>query len=184
VFDLGPAAQQMSRLIAGVQDDHLYRATPCTDWTVADLLAHVHQFSSVFTDNARKQPVHPPDRLVDDWRTAIPRQLDDLVQAWRDETAWQGRTSAGGVDMAAADNAVVAIEELVVHGWDLAQATGQDAHVTDASLDEIDKFFELFGPGPAGEGPFGPQVDAPEEATRLQRTIARTGRNPRWDAVS
>ena len=181
MFDLGPAAQEMSRLISGVHEDHLDRPTPCADWTVADLLAHIHQFSSVFTDNARKQPVQPPEALVDDWRQAIPAQLHELARAWRDDSAWDGRVSAGGVEMDAADNAVVGIEELIVHGWDLARATGQELHVEDDGLDRVDCFFDLFGDrAAAGEGPFGPQAEAPENATRLQWIIARTGRYPLW----
>jgi hypothetical protein len=79
--------------------------------------------------------------------------------------------------MDAADNAVVAIEELTTHGWDLARATGQDIHVDDARLDHVDRLFDLFG-----DAPFGPAKQAPESATRLERTLARTGRDPHWRA--
>ena len=181
MFDLGPAAEQLSRLVAGVRDDQLARPTPCTEWTVADLLAHIHQFTTVFTDNARKEPTRPPSSLVDGWREAIPGRLEELTAAWREEPAWHGRVSAGGVEMDAGDNAVVAIEELTVHGWDLAQATGQPHRVDMTALDQVDRFFELFV-GPDGGGPFGPEVAAPAGADRLDRTIARTGRDPRWRA--
>jgi uncharacterized protein (TIGR03086 family) len=177
MFDLGPATAEMTRLVSGVRDDQLDAATPCSEWTVADLLAHVHQFATVFTDNARKMPAQPPNGLVDDWRAAIPHTLGELADAWRQESAWQGQVSAGGVDMSAADNAVVAIEELTSHAWDLARATGQDIQVDDAQLDQVDRFFGLFG-----EGPFGLVAQAPEGATRLDRTLARTGRDPRWQA--
>src|ERR1700710_2142804 len=108
MFDLAPAAQEMNRLLAGVRDDQLAEPTPCPDWTVADLLAHVHQFATVFTLNA-------------------------LVTAGQEESAWTGRVSAGGVEMDAADNALVAIEELVVHGWDLARSTGQGFECAESS---------------------------------------------------
>lgn len=179
MFDLGPAAAQMRHLVSGVRDDQLNHPTPCADWTVADLLAHIHQFASVFTHNARKEPVRPPEELVDDWREAIPDQLDELAHAWRQEPAWHGRVSAGGVEMDAADNAVVGIEELTVHAWDLARATSQELGVDDARLDLVDRFFELFG-----SAPFGPAVPAPEGAARLEHTVARTGRDPSWRAAS
>lgn len=180
MFELGRATDQMRRVVVGVADDQLGRATPCPDWTVEDLLAHVHQFSTAFTSNARKEPLQAPSDLAEDWRSAIPEQLDELARAWRDEAAWEGRVSAGGVDMDAADNAVVAIEELTVHGWDLARATGQDFSVDEAGLDQVDRFFELFPSGP--DGPFGPAVPAPEGAGRVERTIAKTGRDPSWTA--
>jgi uncharacterized protein (TIGR03086 family) len=178
MFDLGPAATEMGRLVRGVRDDQLDHPTPCSEWTVAELLTHVHQFATVFTDNARKTQTRPPDGLVDDWREAIPGQLEDLADAWSQESAWHGRVSAGGVEMDAADNAVVAIEELTVHGWDLARATGQDLRTDDARLDQLDRFFELFG-----EGPFGPAAPVPEGATRLEQTLALTGRDASWRAT-
>ena len=183
MFDLAPAAQEMNRLLAGVRDDQLSRPTPCPDWTVADLLAHVHQFSTVFTLNARKDPVELPGDLPGDWRSVLPHQVDSLVEAWRDESAWSGRVSAGGVDMDAADNALVAIEELTVHSWDLSRATGQDFVAADPSLDQVDRFFECFAePIASGQGPYGPEVPAPDDASRFARTIARTGRDPLWTA--
>lgn len=178
MFDLGPAAEEMSRLVLGVRDDQLADPTPCHDWTVADLLAHVHQFATVFADNARKEETQPPEGLVEYWREAIPDQLDQLARAWREESAWRGRVSAGGVEMDAQDNAVVGIEELTVHGWDLARATGQALHVDDARLDQVDRLFDLFG-----EEPFGPKASTPEGATRLEQTVARTGRDPLWEAT-
>lgn len=77
--------------MVGVRGDQLDDPTPCDDWTVADLLAHVHQFSAVFTHNARKEQARLPEGLVEDRREAIPDQLDELSRAWREESAWQGR---------------------------------------------------------------------------------------------
>lgn len=181
MFDLAPAGERLARVVTGVRDDQLGGPTPCQEWTVGDLLAHVHQFVTVFTQNARKEPVQPPQDLVPEWRVAIPEGLDELTRVWREESAWQGQVSAGGVEMPASDNAVVAVEELTVHGWDLARATGQPFEVDDPSLDVVDRFFKLFaGQGGAGDGPFGPKAAAPDGATRLERTIARTGRDPLW----
>ncbi len=181
MFDLTPAARGMSRLIRGVTDPQLGLPTPCPGWSVADLVAHVHQLSTVFTDNARGVTARPPERLVADWRTAVPDQLEQLASAWADPSAWEGRTAAGGVEMAAADNAVVAVEELTVHAWDLATATGQLVAVDDTTLDQVDRFFEVFGEQlAAGQGAFGTPIAAPQHATRLERTVARTGRDVAW----
>jgi uncharacterized protein (TIGR03086 family) len=179
MFDLTPAADELRRLVTGVRDDQLDDPTPCSDWSVRDLLTHVHQLAAVFTHNARKEDAAPPEHLVDDWREAVPAQLDDLARAWRDEPAWTGRVTAGGIEMDATDNAVVAIEELTVHGWDLARATGQEVRVDDTGLDLVDRFFALFG-----EAPFGASVPAPHGATRLEQVVARTGRDPGWQPAT
>jgi len=70
----------------------------------------------------------PPDgwRLGPDWRTRIPQRLAQLAAAWTDKTAWTGMTRAGGHDMPAEVAGTVAIGEVVVHGWDIAAATGRD----------------------------------------------------------
>lgn len=181
MFDVGPAADEMRRLLSEVREDQLGSPTPCSDWTVADLITHVHQFAVVFTHNARKEEAAPPESLVPDWRDAVPHQLDELARAWRRESAWKGRVSAGGIEMAAPDNAVVAVEELTVHGWDLARATGQQLRIDDTQLDVVDRFFDLFaGDMPAGEGPFGPVTPVQEGASRLDHVLAQTGRVPTW----
>lgn len=182
MFDLEPATTEMTRLLRGVNADRLDSPTPCDEWAVRDLLAHIHQFVDVFATNARKGSLNPPDDLVDDWRTVIPAALDDLAAAWSDASAWEGRVSAGGIEMDAADNALVAAEELTGHAWDLARATGQDIDVSDAILDPVAQFFVRFSPGNADEGPFGPRGPVPDDADRLDRLVATAGRDPRWRA--
>jgi hypothetical protein len=66
---------------------------------------------------------------------------------------------------------------------DLARATGQELHVNDATLDRVDQFFELLAEQIfADAGPFGPAARPSQGATRLERVVARTGREPSWNA--
>jgi uncharacterized protein (TIGR03086 family) len=181
MFDLGPASDDLVRLVRGVRDDQLDGPTPCADWSLRELLGHVHQFATVFTANARKVPPAPVDGLPDDWRAALPLRLSELAQAWRDESAWQGRVSAGGVEMSGEENAVVAIEELVVHGWDVARASGQAFEPAPGTLDHVERFLDVFaGAIASGKGPYGPAVAAGAGATRLDRYVAAAGRDPAW----
>ena len=53
-------------------------------------------------------------------------RLDQLAEAWADPAAWEGLTEAGGLTMPAEVAGTVALDEVVLHGWDLARATGQD----------------------------------------------------------
>ena len=90
-------------------------------------------------------------------------------------------TMAGPVELPADVAALVAVNEVVVHGWDLARATGQpyepDADSVQACLDFATSF-EV--PADAGEGPFGPPVDVPSDAPVLDRLAGATGRRPDW----
>ena len=181
MFDLMPLTRPMTALVADVRDDQLGDPTPCEDWRVADLLAHLFQFATVFACNARGEPFPGTDGLPDDWRTVVPRALEELGRAWQQESAWQGRVSAGGVEMSAEDNAVVAAEELVVHAWDLARATGQDFDPDPESLGHLERFLEVFAePIAAGTGPYGPAVSVPADASRWERLLGAAGRDPGW----
>ena len=82
--------------------------------------------------------------LAADWRTKLPAQLDALVAAWQDPAAWEGTTEIAGMQMPAGEAGLVGVNEVLVHGWDLAVATGQtytaDPAVAQACLELIEGF--------------------------------------------
>src|SRR5215207_7918863 len=131
MMDLEPATRLLASVVAGVSDEQLRWPTPCTESSVADLLDHVNGLALAFTAAAAKTPLEsgsqPPmadgARLPLDWRTSIPERLAGLGRAWRAEAAWQGMTRAGGVDLPGQIAGVVALDEVVIHGWDIARAT-------------------------------------------------------------
>lgn len=78
---------------------------------------------------------------------------------------------------------LVALDELVVHGWDVAQASGQAYDVDEASLVAVETFVVSFSaPDRAAPraGVFGPVVETPAGAPLLDRVIGLTGRDPAW----
>src|ERR1700735_1102097 len=154
--DLAPAARRMTGLITSVPDDLLSAPTPCQSYAVGDLLDHVGGLALAFTAAAAKasgsaqsqSPLGSAARLAGDWRTRIPRDLDALTRAWRDPAARTGVTRAGGVDLPREVAAVVALEELVIHGWDLARASGQPYGCDEQELEVVRGFIAQFaGPG-------------------------------------
>ena len=191
VLDLEPAAREIKELINGVSDDRLGGPTPC-DMPLAALLDHLMGLSRAFTDAAHKTnsdesraEVPPPsaDRLDPDWRNQLPERLDQLVDAWRAPAAWDGTTQAGGITMPADQMGVVALDELVLHGWDLARATGQTFHADEASTAAILSFTtEMAKPeyDDQREGLFGPVVDVANDASDLGRALGFAGRDPAW----
>ncbi|MFJ8160308.1 TIGR03086 family metal-binding protein [Streptomyces sp. NPDC096136] len=188
-FDLGPQAAVVARLVSGVPDAGLAGPTPCPAYAVGDLLGHLAGLAVAFRDAARKDlgpttdtpPGTAAPRLPADWRERLPKVLDDLAGAWRDPAAWTGMTRAGGVDLPGAVAAAVAADELVVHGWDLARATGQE-YAPDAAALRASHGFLLAAAEQAGDGGgvFGRVVPVPDEAPLLDRTVGLSGRDPRW----
>lgn len=186
--DLGPAAHAVAQLLDGVSDEQLAHPTPCPKYAVRELLAHLHGLSIAFRDAARKEfgpttntnPGAALPVLDDDWRTELPQRLRELPEAWQQPGAWDGDTQAGGFNFPAAIAGRVAVNELVLHGWDLARATGQEYTPGDASLQTS---YELLDPAvndPGGNEMFGPAVAVPESAPLLDRVVGLSGRRPDW----
>ena len=190
MLNFDPTVRDMARLVHDVPDDALDGPTPCPDMSVAALLDHIAGLSLAFTVAARKEAVDggtapSPDaaQLDPDWRSRIPEALDELAAAWTEPDAWTGMTAAGGVELPGDVAALVALDELVVHGWDLAVATGQPYDPDPDLLEVVHEFVRGFsGPGQeeAREGLFGPEVPVPEDAPLLDRVIGLTGRDPGW----
>ncbi|MQA85335.1 MAG: TIGR03086 family protein [Streptosporangiales bacterium] len=188
ILDLEPPARQLTTLLSGVTDDQLSARTPCEEYTVGDLLDHLMGLTVAFRDAATKtsRPMSggPPKASVAhldaDWRSRLPAQLDALVAAWRDPGAWEGTTEVGGVTLPGAVAGQFGMNELVIHGWDLARATGQPFECDPRSTEAIFALLSQSADADRGEGPFGPVVDVPPDAPLLDRAIGLSGRDPSW----
>ena len=185
VPDLEPAARRVVALLDGVPDSALDAPTPCADTPVAGLLHHFLGLAEGLRASAAKESGGPPastsaEHLDPDWRTVLPERLDALVAAWRHPAAAEGITSAGGIEMPAAEVAVVTLDELVMHGWDLARATGQPYEPDPAEVGAILPFVESFGSADGTPGLFGPAVPVPDDAPPFDRALGLSGRDPGW----
>ena len=188
--DLEPPARQVIALAGGVTDDMLQAPTPCGDYTVADLLAHVMGLTIAFRDAADKagspaQDIEPGRAELDaGWRQQLPGRLLAMAEAWHAPQAWEGLTKVGGGTMPASIAGQAGLNELVIHGWDLARGTGQPYGVDDASAAAAAAFIVLASSeaGPGQRGPFGPAVEVAPGASVLDRAVALSGRDPRWPA--
>ena len=190
-IDLVPAARRLGALVAAVDDDQLDRPTPCPAYRLGDLLEHVGGLARAFRAAATKDlgqsgdaPSGDAARLAPDWRTRIPEDLEAMARAWRDPEAWTGMTQAGGVDLPGEVAGLVALDELVVHGWDVARSIGQAYEAEPAELEGVRGFVAPMADAPPEQraGLFGPPVAVPEDAPELDRIIGLTGRDPAWSA--
>jgi uncharacterized protein (TIGR03086 family) len=189
--DLGPAARRLADLVSNVKDEALDRPTPCPAYSLGDLIEHVGGMALAFTAAARKErsaytemtPAGQASRLAPDWRERIPRDLTALAQAWADPGAWAGMTRIAGDDSPAGVVGLVLADELAVHGWDVARASGQPYACEPDILEAALKFLRMFASpdAPAGpEVPFGPARILLDEAPLLDRVVGMAGRDPGW----
>ncbi|MGY1722692.1 TIGR03086 family metal-binding protein [Blastococcus sp. SYSU DS0533] len=185
-LDLGPTTAELARVVAGVRDDQLGDPTPCPGMPVAGLLDHLLGLALAFRLAAEKAPsTGGPSAdaaaLAPDWRTLLPARLEALATAWRRPDACRGEAEVAGVRMPAAAMALVALDEVLVHGWDLAAATGQPYHPDPAAVEACTGFVgDRSDPAGEPDGLFGPVVPVPDDAPALHRLLGRTGRDPGW----
>ena len=194
MHDLGPAAGEMSRLLHGIRDDQLGVRTPCPSYTLGDLVQHVRVLAEAFTVAGRKeqppggsQPPSPGDAslLTRQWREETADWLERLVRTWSEPEAWEGTAWIAGFEAPASSVGITASNELVIHAWDVARASGQQLVLDDESLAPSQEFVAMMsGPGSeAARGTaFGPALPVPPNASRLDEVVAGNGRDPAWSA--
>ena len=189
--DLGPAARRLADLVANVKDDALDRLTPCPAYSLGDLIEHVGGLALAFTAAGRKERNDYTEmtgagdaaRLGADWRDRIPRDLAALAQTWAEPAARTGMTRIAGNDTPAEVVGLVLADELAVHGWDVARASGQAYACEPDILEAALRFLQMFASpdAPAGpEVPFGPARVLLAEAPLLDRVVGMAGRDPGW----
>ncbi|MGH3322749.1 MAG: TIGR03086 family metal-binding protein [Streptosporangiaceae bacterium] len=195
MIDLVPAARRSGALIATITDEQLRARTPCPQYTLSDLLDHVDGLAQAFTNAATKEvpegggpsPSGDGSGLEGGWRTRIPERLLAMAGAWGDPNAWEGATAAGGVELPGEIAGLVALNETMVHGWDIARATGQ---AYDVDPEQAEQCIRVMGPQPGEERPvgddvpFGRPVEVPGDASVLDRLVATMGRDPSWTTPS
>ncbi len=114
--------------LAGVTEAHLAAPTPCRDWTLRDLLAHMDDSLDAFTEAAGGSVGLTPAR-------AAPRIVVLQQKACALLGLWSGEgppgVQVGGADLATDLLVATAALEITVHGWDVAQATGARTPIPD-----------------------------------------------------
>jgi uncharacterized protein (TIGR03086 family) len=188
MIDMTNASARTAGLFDGVRDDQFDRPTPCADLSVREMVAHLGGLGTAFAAAAAKDfgtlTDSPPGEggyhLVDDWRASYPANLATLARAWRSPTAWEGMTRVGGVDLPAQVCGLVALTEVVVHGWDVAVATGQPYPVDDDIAAALLEHLTAFTAGGPVEGLFGAALDIGRDASDIDRALALSGRDPNW----
>jgi uncharacterized protein (TIGR03086 family) len=173
------AAPPTVAVIRAIRPEQFHAPTPCGDFDVQGLIEHMLEYGPGLARASRNSDGEaPPDGDPVD---RLQRQIDQLVAAWSVPAAWLGTTSMGGpMELPAQMIGAMAIGEIVVHGWDLARATGQQVAWDPALLDFLHE--EVAKTAALGREiqAYGPEVPVPQTATPLDRMLGLTGRDPSW----
>lgn len=164
--------------VAGVRDDQWSNPSPCEEWTARDVVAHVVNTQGLFLGFVGRDLGDIPS--VDDdplgaWNSARAVMQRDLEDPERAAAAFEG--FLGRTTFETSVDRFLCID-LIVHGWDLARATGLDEHIDPEDVTRVRHAAEAFGDAMRSPQVFGPAVEPPEGANDQEQLLAFLGRNP------
>lgn len=151
----------------------LEAATPCDEWTVRDLLNHMLVTQQYFLASAKGEDAtppgpNPPDVLGPDPVADFTRLRAEVLEAFAQDGVIEKTGPALGI----------AFADQLLHGWDLARATGQDASMPDGLAEAAYEMIHGRFTDEQRTGVFKPEIHVGEDATPQQRLLAYTGRSP------
>jgi uncharacterized protein (TIGR03086 family) len=179
--------------IRGAGPARLDDPTPCAEFTARKLLHHLAFGLLLAQLSAERRGTDPSWTSYDiapyldgvpeeQWAELAAAQGAATARAWADLAAWEGETTFGGSPMPAAAVGSMMTSEFVLHGWDLATATGGTVDVSEGlaatALEGVQAIAQMGRDG----GWFGAEVALPVDASTLDRALAASGRDPRWTA--
>lgn len=171
-------AARLTDIVGAVPSDRWEAQAPCHDWTALQVLSHVVESEAGFL---QRLDIHDGLLLDDDPRWTWPI-LRDTVQGLLDDpaTASTEYESAFGPATFEQTMGQFFCLDLLVHGCDIARATGLENH-EDMSPDEVERNFAFLhglGDNVRSSGVFGPEVEVPDGADQKTRFLTFTGRRP------
>jgi uncharacterized protein (TIGR03086 family) len=186
--EMTAAADAAARVVDNVRPGQFADPTPCTEWDVRGLLNHLILWTS-YSLERRAQGESVSEELMNrdfaaspDFAADYRAQLGRALDAWSDPHAWERALNVMGSSTPAADMASMMVAEMVLHGWDLAAATGQAYTLADdaaaAALAAVQANAEMFRQYKG----FAESVPVPSAAPVLDQTLALSGRDPEWTA--
>ena len=182
------ALDETARLVDAVRPDQMSLPTPCSDWDVRALLAHLAGGNIRYAGLTRGEPIKPgpargggpaADLLGDDPAGAYRRSAAAVDAAWRDP-ALLDRTFALPIGVLPGRAALTLhLVETVIHGWDVARATGQRPAFAPDVVRTAMQFTQASAPGDRPPGAaFAPSVPVADDLPEIDRLAAFLGRRP------
>jgi uncharacterized protein (TIGR03086 family) len=181
---MAAAAAETIKVVSGVRPEQFGDPTPCPEWDVRTLLNHIILWTA-YSAEQRAHGGSVAEELMNkdfaasaDFAADYAKQANRALDAWSDPAVWQRELGVMGSATPAADVAALLIAELVLHGWDLATATGQTYHCDDAVaavvLDTVRQQGDLFRQYKG----FADVVEIPGDAPVFDKALAESGRDP------
>lgn len=183
VLDLySRALHDFGAYVHGVDDAQWSAPTPCTDWDVTALVNHVvgeNRWAVPLFAGSTIAEVGP--RLDGDLLGGTPVPVWDesaaaALRAVSEPGAMERVVHLSFGDFPGSEYAMQLFADLLIHGWDLASATGQDARLDPGLVDACAAWFAGVAPDYRAGGAVAPMPQIPSGADAQARLLAEFGR--------
>ena len=177
------AVQQMLPTLAGIRADQLSASTPCTEWSVQNLITHNIKVSDylhgILQGNNTTNPMEVGDPLPSQGaREAFAAGTTRVLDFLKSTSDLNQVVETPFGPMPITNFVMFPILDIMIHKWDLAKGTGQDTSL-DSGLSEA-----CFGALQMGaeqgreHGVFGAEITLPISASIQDKLLALSGRQP------
>src|SRR5262249_29953521 len=181
---LGETIASTGKVVAGVRPDQLDDPTPCSEWDVRALLNHLIGVAEMFSHVAEGKPIPPPDPNTDyfvgeEYAAAYDSATARVLAAWQKPGALAATITLPLGDVPGSVGASINFIDVLVHGWDVAKATGQDAHLAPEFAEPaLELARGIVNDRVRQAGAFGPAISVSADSPMGDRLVAFLGRTP------
>jgi uncharacterized protein (TIGR03086 family) len=174
--------QATARIVAGIKDDQWGAPTPCDDWDVRFLTNHVVSGNWWVQELAGGKTIEEVgdrldgDVLGDDPSRAYDESARAAAAAFRAPGAMEAPMAVSYGPVPGEVYAGHRLIDVLIHGWDLAVATGQDTTLDPELVDACWRVVEPQMSALGSSGAFGSTVEVPADADAQTRLLAALGR--------
>jgi len=175
------------QVVDNIDPSQLDNPTPCTEWTVRDLLNHVVGGATMFGLCVRDGSVPDEklgelmmgDNLGPDFKASFHHATADAEEAFALPGAMDKVVKLPFGEMPAGEALNIAIFDVATHAWDLAKATGQSTDL-DPEVSAVAYMVaqNMLSDELRGAGIFGPEITVADDAPVADRLAALAGRTP------
>ncbi|HUW02740.1 MAG TPA: TIGR03086 family metal-binding protein [Acidimicrobiales bacterium] len=171
----------VSMTVGHIVPSQLTAATPCSEFRVQDLLDHLMVGGDMFAARFRGEEAtpnghDPVDGVVP--AAAFRTTMEGLLASVKSPGAMERTISAPIGEVPGSVMARFAAFDVLMHGWDLAQATDQPYELPPVVVAAVDEFARTaLTPEMRDGDTFKDETTPPDDASQLERLVAFSGRS-------
>lgn len=180
---------QIQVVVDGISADQIDAPTVCANFTVRGVLEHMMGGVTAFAPAFRGVAGVPGEPTAGLDAEALKARwtvsMADLIDAVHSPGADERMIASPMGEVPGAAFARFVVFDGLVHGWDLATATGQSYAPVDELVDEVAAFaHQALAPEMRDGDVFAAETEVPADASPLERLVAFSGRRLPTDGAT